>query len=210
MAVVAQPARFVAAAKAMPVATAVPVPKAAHEAARLTEGLPDPASIDMQKQAYLRQLEEQENMALAMLEQRRREQLDLVKNQGEAQKKAYNLQVDQEVQKHDLALSQQQGEHMMVLNQQYSSQRGVLEQQANQIVLEYQHKKAHEDMLMHQYQLQREMHDSMQKYEADLNSIHSSVRTPMVALSPARALAVPAAPCHLPPTISYVPPVGHQ
>merc|ERR1719401_3285386 len=105
------------------------------------------------------------------LETQKNEQIASIRAHGDRKKAAFNLEVGQQVQRHDLALSQQHGEHMMVLNQQYSTQRGVLEQQANSLVMEFQLKKAHEDMLMQQYQLQREMHDSQKRYEEEMGRI---------------------------------------
>merc|ERR1719335_183770 len=59
----------------------------------------------------------------------------------------------------------------MVLSQQYSQQRGVLEQQANALIMEYQQKKAQEDMMVQQYQLQVEQFNAQQKYNEEMNKL---------------------------------------
>jgi len=138
---------------------------------KLTEGIPDLASVAAQREEYLRALDQQEGEAMRALEEQKLNQVKAIRARGDQKKSAYSLEVEQQVRRHDLALSQQHGQHMMMLNQQYSTQRGVLEHQANSLVMEFQHKKAHEDMLMQQYQLQRAMHDSQKQYETEMGVI---------------------------------------
>lgn len=165
----------------MPPPHLVPPPK-------LTEGLPDLESIHAQRSAYVKALEDQERQALAQLDEQRAQQVEHLRLQGEAQKKAYALQVDQQVQHHDLALTQEHSENMMVLNQQYSTQRGILEHQANSLVMDFQQKKAHENMLLQQYNLQREMHDSQSRFNEELQRIRATnPHTPGMATAPALA-----------------------
>lgn len=170
---------------------------------KLTEGLPDLNSIAIQKDAYLRALEEQERQALAQLDEQRAHQVEHLRMQGEEQKRAYALQVDQQIQHHDLALTQQHSEQMMMLNQQYSSQRGVLEHQANSLVTDFQQKKAHEDMLFQQYNLQREMHDSQLRFQDQLGRIRA-------APSPASQLGNVSTNHFLPPTPAVLAPSPSQ
>merc|ERR1719162_1463315 len=135
---------------------------------RLTSGMPDPGSVAKQRESYLRQLEEQELQAIAVLEQQRAQQVGLLRAQGDQQKKKFYLEVNQQVSQNDIVLTQQHSEQMMVLNQQYSQQRGVLENQANSLIMEYQQKKAQEDMMMRQYALQVEQFGAQQKYNEEM------------------------------------------
>merc|ERR1719424_2161037 len=138
---------------------------------RLTSGLPDPFSIAKQRESYLKALEEQERQAIAVLEQQRAQQVSLLRAQGDQQKKKFILEVNQQVSQNDIVLTQQHSEQMMVLNQQYSQQRGILENQANTHIMEYQQKKAQEDMMMQQYQLQVEQHNAQLKYNEEMVSL---------------------------------------
>eukprot|EP00929_Paragymnodinium_shiwhaense_P021587 TRINITY_DN14044_c0_g1_i2.p1 TRINITY_DN14044_c0_g1~~TRINITY_DN14044_c0_g1_i2.p1 ORF type:complete len:300 (-),score=90.60 TRINITY_DN14044_c0_g1_i2:467-1366(-) len=164
---------------------APPLPTMAVAPMNMTEGFPDLESIANQRNAHLASLEQQEKQTMESLDQQRQEQCKAIRSQGDAKKAAYNLEIERQIQQFDLALNQQLSEHMMVLNQQYTKQRGLLEQQANALVMEYQHKKAHEDMMMQQYTLQRQMHDSQQRYAEEMTRIQSSVPTGSVVVRPA-------------------------
>lgn len=162
---------------------APPLPSMTVPPMNMTEGFPDLESIASQRNSHLGSLEQQEKQAMASLDLQRQEQCRAIQEQGAAKKAAYNLEIERQLKQFDLALNQQLSEHMMVLNQQYSRQRGLLEQQANALVMEYQHKKAHEDMMMQQYSLQRQMHDSQQKYAEDMHRIHSAVPTTSITIA---------------------------
>jgi len=135
---------------------------------RLTSGLPDPQAIAQQREQYLKALEEQELQAVAVLEQQRAQQVGLLRAQGDQQKKKFFLEVNQQVSQNDIALTQQHSEQTMVLNQQYSQQRGILENQANALIMEYQQKKAQEDMQLQQYQLQVDQFSQQQRYNDEM------------------------------------------
>lgn len=163
---------------------------------RLTAGLPDPASISKQREAYLKALENQERQAVEVLEQQRAQQVALLRAQGDQQKKKFCLEVNQQVSQNDIVLTQQHSEQMMVLNQQYSQQRGILENQANTHIMEYQQKKAQEDMMMQQYQLQVEQHNAQLKYNEEMVSLQGQQEKTKGALTQAYASS------YLPPPIA--------
>merc|ERR1719487_2708366 len=91
----------------------------------------------------------------------------------------------------------------MILNQQYSQQRGTLENQANQLIMEYQQKKAQEDMLMQQYQLQLDQYNAQQKYNEEMARLQGQETRVQGALAQAYASS------YMPPPIarqtSYTP-----
>jgi hypothetical protein len=163
---------------------------------KLTSGLPDPASIAKQRESYLKALEEQERQAVAVLEQQRVQQVSLLRAQGDQQKKKFFLEVNQQVQQNDIVLTQQHSEQMMVLNQQYSQQRGVLENQANALIMEYQQKKAQEDMQMQQYALQVQQFSAQQKYNEEMTRLNGQTHQVEGALAQAYASS------YLPPPIA--------
>jgi hypothetical protein len=133
--------------------------------------LPDPGAIAQQRESYLKALEEQERQAIAVLEQQRAQQVALLRAQGDQQKQKFFLEVNQQVNQNDIVLTQQHSEQMMILNQQYSQQRGTLENQANALIMEYQQKKAQEDMLMQQYQLQIDQFNAQVHYNEEMKRI---------------------------------------
>jgi len=163
---------------------------------RLTSGIPDPSAIAKQREAYLKALEEQERQAIAVLEQQRAQQVSLLRAQGDQQKQKFNLEVSQQVQQNDIVLTQQHSEQMMVLNQQYSQQRGILENQANTLIMEYQQKKAQEDMMMQQYQLQIDQFNAQQKYNEEMMRLQGQQERVQGALAQAYASS------YMPPPIA--------
>lgn len=175
----------------------MPLPDGALTAPpRLTSGLPDPSSIAKQREAYLKALEEQERQAIAVLEQQRSQQVSLLRAQGDQQKKKFFLEVNQQVSQNDIVLTQQHSEQMMVLNQQYSQQRGCLENQANSLIMEFQQKKAQEDMMMQQYSLQLEQHTGQQKYNEEMVRLQQGTDRVQGALAQAYASS------YMPPPIA--------
>jgi len=172
---------------------------------RLTSGLPDPGAIAKQREAYIKALEEQERQAIAVLEQQRAQQVSLLRAQGDQQKQKFFLEVNQQVSQNDIVLTQTHSEQMMLLNQQYSQQRGTLENQANALIMEYQQKKAQEDMMMQQYELQLTQHNGQQKYNEDMVKLQGQQERVQGALAQAYASS------YMPPSVmrqnTYLPSV---
>jgi hypothetical protein len=172
----------------MPQMPAVPGPDGnLQPPPRLTSGLPDPQSIAKQREQYLKALEEQERQAIAVLEQQRAQQVGLLRAQGEQQKEKFFLEVNQQVSQNDIVLTQQHSEQMMVLNQQYSQQRGILENQANTLIMEFQQKKAQEEMMMQHYQLQCDQFNQQQKYNDEMVRLQGQRERTQGALAQAYA-----------------------
>lgn len=164
---------------------------------RLTSGIPDPAAIAKQREQYLRALDDQEKQAITLLEQQRAHQTGLLRAQGEQQKKKYALEVDQQAAQNEMVLTQQFSEQTMQLNKQYSTQRGILEQQASQLIVDWQQKKATEDMQQRQYQLQVDQHNALQRYTEEMVRIKGQQEQTIRALENAS-------------NESYMPPINRQ
>ena len=60
-------------------------------------GLPDPTSVQKQKETYLRLLDSQLQQGVQALDVQLKQQRDAINSQAEQQKKAFNMQVDMEV-----------------------------------------------------------------------------------------------------------------
>lgn len=149
---------------------------------RLTSGIPDPGAISKQREAYLRALEDQEKQAIALLEQQRAHQVGLLRAQGKQQKEKYGLEVDQQASQNEMVLTKQHSEQTMELHKLYSSQRGLLESQANRLIMEWQQKKATEEMRMQQYRLQVDQHNALQRYNEEMLRIKGQQDQTMKAL----------------------------
>merc|ERR1712087_893099 len=87
----------------------------------------------------------------------RKDQLMAVAQQQKAQ---FRLQKEAEQQAQNLILDQQMNSQLMMLQEAAMAQKAALEQQAAALTLEYQQKKAEEEMLAKQYQIQKQYYDA--------------------------------------------------
>merc|ERR1712232_865350 len=143
-----------------------------------------------------------------------------VREQAEEQK------VDQEVRMQEMAVDHQFAKQVKEVKKQAMRQRAQLEQQALALSVEYQDKKAEEDMLFHHYAIQQQsrnlqasMRGSQQPSLAPLASIPllqnplgsgavSGTVTPTPSYTPAPIAYVAPPTVAYTPTSSYVPRVG--
>merc|ERR1719428_1405356 len=88
----------------------------------LTAGIPDPATIAKQKDAYLKMLDEQLRQGTAVLDQQVKYQRDYLAVQVEQQKKQFLMQLDQQLKTHEMTLTQQYNEQLMALQMQAAQQ----------------------------------------------------------------------------------------
>merc|ERR1719197_2471414 len=134
---------------------------------RLTQGIPDPASIEQQKAAYSKGLDEQLRQGAAILNQQLKQQMDQLHQLGEQQKQKYFVQVDHEIKSQELGLVQQFKEQLLMVQQAASQQKRILGQQATALLLEYNQKKAQEDLLMEEYTFAKAAFDTQQKFSEE-------------------------------------------
>jgi len=144
---------------------APPIP--AYEAAmpptgppqRLTAGMPDPASIERQKLQYSRAIDlglQKEAQQVRSKQEKAQSYLTI------DQYATYgNMYVD------DLTLAE-----IAYLQEASAQHRQILEQQASALALEYNQRKAQEDMMMRQYRIQRRYYENSQR----LQGMQSEVR----------------------------------
>eukprot|EP00929_Paragymnodinium_shiwhaense_P119138 TRINITY_DN91015_c0_g1_i1.p1 TRINITY_DN91015_c0_g1~~TRINITY_DN91015_c0_g1_i1.p1 ORF type:complete len:309 (+),score=85.27 TRINITY_DN91015_c0_g1_i1:82-1008(+) len=129
----------------------------------LTVGLPDPNSVQNQKAGFIKSLDEQLKTGAASLDQQVREQREQVRAQAEQQKAIFAMQVDQEVRMQEMKVEHRFATQVKELKQQAMRQRAALEQQALQLSLEYQGRRAEQDMQVQHYTLQQEHHTLQEK-----------------------------------------------
>eukprot|EP00439_Symbiodinium_sp_Y106_P038259 s407_g4.t1 len=175
----------------------------------LTSGLPDPSSVERQKENYLHALEEQEQRSSQSLELQRKQQLELINTQAEQQKKRLFMQIDQQVKTQEMALTQQYNQQLLQLNQQYHQQKAALEQQAMQLTMEYQQQKMHEEMVKKQMELHREHYEVQARFQQDMQKMQGP---PRQGPGPTQDPMGPTGGGYLPPMVqtggggSFVPP----
>jgi len=121
----------------------------------LTQGIPDPATVQKQKDGYVRTLDDQLRQGSATLDNQHKQQRDTMHQAAEEQKKQFGMQIDQQVKLQEMDLDQQFLQVLQYVKQQATRQRAQLEQQAMQLSFEYQEKKVEEDMLAHQFELSK-------------------------------------------------------
>mmetsp|Transcript_85064 Transcript_85064/g.183398 ORF Transcript_85064/g.183398 Transcript_85064/m.183398 type:complete len:428 (-) Transcript_85064:5-1288(-) len=139
----------------------------------LTSGIPDPLSIERQKSAYSKGLDDQLKHGTDVLAQQLKQQSDYLYAVGDQQKRQYNLQVDQQIKQQEMLLAQQHNEQLLMLQQAAQQQKSALEHQANALLLEYNQRKAHEELLLQQYQFQRQHYETQLKYNDEMQDLQA-------------------------------------
>eukprot|EP00930_Biecheleria_cincta_P097825 TRINITY_DN89513_c0_g1_i1.p1 TRINITY_DN89513_c0_g1~~TRINITY_DN89513_c0_g1_i1.p1 ORF type:complete len:336 (-),score=76.62 TRINITY_DN89513_c0_g1_i1:165-1172(-) len=133
-----------------------PGPQGAAMPPSLTSDMPDPTAISRQKDNYMKMLEQQLQQSISVLDQRVKYQRDALQIQHEQQKKQLLMQLDQNIKAQDMALTQQYSEQLMSLQLQNTSHKAALEQQAMQLSMDYEQRKAEEDLYRAQYEMQKQ------------------------------------------------------
>lgn len=134
---------------------------------RLTDGLPDPCTIERWKLAHKRSLDSQlEQGTIAVVEQTKVKK-EMLTQAFESQKKQYNLQVEQRLRMQEMVCDQQLHKQVMGLKQAAFEEKSKLERQASALKMEYEHRKLQEDISVKQYQLQRHQYDVQMKVQSD-------------------------------------------
>lgn len=153
-------------------AVAAPPPAAAP--------LPDPASIDEQKQAYSRSLDLQLEHGNASLKAQNDERKRQLYEAAEQRKQALILQIDQAMKVQEMALDEQTHQAMMQLKQAFYEQRAALDHQAASLTLEYQQRKMHEEFASTQAEMQRQYLENQQQlaYEAKKFAEQNQLKLP--------------------------------
>lgn len=137
----------------------------------LTQGIPDPNSVERQKATYAKDLDSQLTQGIEVLNAQLKQQTEYLYAVGEQQKRQYGLQIDQQIKKQEMQLAQQHNEQVLMLQRAAQQQKSALEHQANALVLEYTQKKATEDLLHQQYQFKKNHHETQMKYNEELRSL---------------------------------------
>merc|ERR1712008_37819 len=70
----------------------------------------------------------------------------------------------------ELQLSQKYSQQVMGLQQEYHHQKLILEKQGNDLALEYHHRKAQDDLMLQQYEMQKQHYDEQMKLYSEMQN----------------------------------------
>lgn len=139
---------------------------------RLTDGMPSPDSIETQKRAYARSLDEEQEQQMKAVADRVGKQKAILRLQAEQQLAMYKTQVDQYVRQQELSLEQELQRQQMEIQQAHMSQKAVLEKQAATLTIEYQQRKMQEDLIEQQTRMQQEMQQMQRRMTEEMANHH--------------------------------------
>merc|ERR1719487_89405 len=129
----------------------------------MLQGLPDPATIESQRKGFAAGLDKQLADGTTTIQSEKTLKKKMLSEQADMQKNQYATQVNAQLQAQNLALEQQMNVQLTQLQEAHMAQRSALEQQAAALTLEYQQKKAEEEMLKKQYEIQKQFFDAETK-----------------------------------------------
>mmetsp|Transcript_52652 Transcript_52652/g.98757 ORF Transcript_52652/g.98757 Transcript_52652/m.98757 type:complete len:353 (-) Transcript_52652:47-1105(-) len=126
----------------------------------LTEGLAPPATIEQQKEESTRAVDGQFSQATSQLIESSQARKQMFIQSAQQQKAQYRIKVQAHLEAQYLALDQAMNARIFELQDMCQQQKAGLEQQAALLTLEYQQKKAEEEMRSKQFQIQRNYHEA--------------------------------------------------
>mmetsp|Transcript_80460 Transcript_80460/g.139650 ORF Transcript_80460/g.139650 Transcript_80460/m.139650 type:complete len:369 (+) Transcript_80460:66-1172(+) len=126
----------------------------------LTEGLAPPATIEQQKEESTRAVDGQFSQATSQLIESSQARKQMFIQSAQQQKAQYRIKVQAQLEAQYLALDQAMNARIFELQDMCQQQKAGLEQQAALLTLEYQQKKAEEEMRSKQFQIQRNYHEA--------------------------------------------------
>jgi len=136
-----------------------------------TEGLPDPVAIETQRGQYVKSLDEQLKQGADVLNKQLKQQQEYLLRMGDQQKRQFGLQVDQNIKHQELELVQQHNQQLLMLQQAAQQQKVALEQQANALLIEYNQKKANEELAAQMFQFESAATEAHRKYQEEIQSL---------------------------------------
>merc|ERR1740123_1048337 len=120
----------------------------------LTAGMPDPASIEHQKHQYSRAIDAEQQKEAQQIMAMAQQQKQMLMRQAQQEKAQSYVTIDQYATYGNSYVDEQTLAEVAYLQAESAQHRQVLEQQASALALEYNQRKAQEDMMMRQYQIQ--------------------------------------------------------
>merc|ERR1740123_2776346 len=116
----------------------------------LTAGMPDPASIEHQKHQYSRAIDAEQQKEAQQIMAMAQQQKQMLMRQAQQEKAQSYVTIDQYATYGNSYVDEQTLAEVAYLQAESAQHRQVLEQQASALALEYNQRKAQEDMMMRQ------------------------------------------------------------
>jgi hypothetical protein len=129
----------------------------------LTAGVPDIDTVEKQKDAYQKRLEQQAKCEEELLIMKQAQERLLIQQAAEARKRQAILAIDQEAKQAELQLDQQFNAQRMGMQQELQSWKLVLQAQASGAMLDYQARKSQEELLIAKLEAEQAQRASAQK-----------------------------------------------
>lgn len=157
----------------------------------LTKGMPDPASIDQQRNAYAKALDVELQKSIQSIQEKNAMEKQMLAQAAKQQKAMYELQMNQMLQGQSALVDEQRNAQLLGLQQEAMNQKIGLENQAAGLKLEYEQRKAQEEMMFKQYELQKNYYESERKMQAELGRAVGGAQTPAMPPPGGSMFAVP-------------------
>lgn len=119
----------------------------------------------------MKSLDDQLKQGAEVLNQQLKQQQEYLLRMGDQQKRQYGLQVDQNIKVQELELVQQHNHQLLMLQQAAQQQKAALEQQANALLIEYNQKKASEDLAAQMSEFNVGAAEAHRKYESEIKEL---------------------------------------
>merc|ERR1740129_986197 len=141
----------------------------------LTAGMPDPASIEHQKQQYSRAIDAEQQKEAQQIMAMAQQQKQMLKHRSQQEKAQSHVTIDQYATYGNSYVDEQTLAEVAYLQAESAQHRQVLEQQASALALEYNQRKAQEDMMMRQYQIQQQYYQNSQRLQGMQSEVQRGV-----------------------------------
>jgi hypothetical protein len=138
---------------------------------KLTEGFPDPVSVEQQKLQYAASLEARLKSQTDELTKQSDLEKKILAEQAAAAKAHFNLQVDTALQQQARALDEQTNAAMLAVHEKAVQQKSALEGQAAGLKLEFEQKKAQESMMIRQYEIQKQYYEKQMQLQSQMSQL---------------------------------------
>jgi len=154
-----------------------------------TPHMVDPESVEKQRQAFAVAISSNYEKASQEIAKQVQVEKQELAQKAALEKANYEVMVDQFVQQQALAMDQQTNIEIMRLQQAAVADKSVLEREAVGLKMAYEERKTEEDMMLRQYELERQFREQT----ATLTAEAEKVQTTMAAhgMLPAKSLAEP-------------------
>jgi len=122
----------------------------------------------------MRTLDEQLKQGAEVLNAQLKQQQECLLRMGDQEKRQFGLQVDQRIKHQELELVQQHNQQLLMLQQAAQQQKAALEQQANALLLEYNQKKAAEDLASQMFKFEADAQEAHKRYDQEMRALQNA------------------------------------